>query len=128
MNIKCAYCNRDAVKVTGEKLYPHRKDLYSLRFWMCEPCNAYVGCHKGTDTPLGRLANAELRAMKSKAHKAFDPLWKEGYMSRREAYTWLSEALDISSDECHIGMFDVPRCEEAVALCEEKYCNLDDED
>ena len=128
MSLKCPYCNRDAVKVTGEKLYPHRKDLYSLRFWMCEPCNAYVGCHKGTDTPLGRLANAELRAMKSKAHKAFDPLWKEGYMSRREAYTWLSEVLDISSDECHIGMFDVPRCEEVIDLCEEKYCNLDEEE
>lgn len=118
MSLECPYCNEGAVKVTGEKIYPHRKDLHFLNFWMCEPCNAYVGCHKGTDTPLGRLADVELRAMKSKAHRAFDPIWKEGHSPRREAYAWLAEALNISADECHIGMFDIPRCEEVIALCD----------
>ena len=31
---------------------------------------AYVGVHKGTDKPLGRLANAELRYWKKRAHAA----------------------------------------------------------
>ncbi len=63
----------------------------------------------GTD-PLGRLANAELRLEKRKAHAAFDPLWKSGQMTRRDAYAWLSEATGIDADRCHIGMMDVSDC------------------
>jgi hypothetical protein len=35
-----------------------------------------VGCHKGTTKPLGRLADAELREWKKRAHAAFDPVWQ----------------------------------------------------
>ena len=30
--------------------------------YICKPCDAYVGVHKGTDKALGRLANKELRS------------------------------------------------------------------
>lgn len=42
----CDYCGNKAAQVTGRKIYPHRPDLFSLRFWHCEPCKAWVGCHK----------------------------------------------------------------------------------
>ncbi|EDX6630579.1 hypothetical protein CVC30_004814, partial [Salmonella enterica subsp. enterica serovar Cerro] len=67
--------------------------------------------------PLGRLANSSLRAMKSSAHRAFEPLWKTGRMSRKDAYLWLSKQLDIKFSECHIGMFDEDMCEKVVELC-----------
>jgi len=54
--------------------------------YLCRSCDAYVGVHKGTDKPKGRLANAELREYKKKAHSAFDPLWRFGGMMRRQAY------------------------------------------
>lgn len=57
----CSYCNNEAKLVSGNVIYPHRPDLAYLRFWQCAPCAAYVGCHKGTTKPLGRIANAELR-------------------------------------------------------------------
>ena len=112
----CPYCGRPAELVDGRKVYPHRKDLYRLKFWLCsighEP--AYVGCHKGGDgcRPLGRLADAELRAAKSRAHRAFDPLWRDGlFRSRAKAYLWLSHVLGIPASETHIGMMDVETCD-----------------
>lgn len=118
MNPICPYCEDTSAFVGGDIIYPHRPDLYSKRFYLCEPCNAYVGCHPGTRKPLGRLANAQLRQAKMDAHRAFDPLWKNGNRSRSEAYKWLAGKLGIPEEECHIGMFDVHRCRQAVAVCQ----------
>ena len=117
----CNYCGQAAELVTGESIYPHRKDLYALKFWQCTPCNAYVGTHKGSPTakPFGLLANAELRSAKSRTHRYFDHLWKVGKYTRTEAYKWLALKLDIPEDQCHIGMFDVDRCEEVIKICQE---------
>ena len=115
--IFCNYCKKQAHLVTGKEIYPHRQDLHSKRFWTCSTCDAYVGCHPGTTTPLGRLADATLRMWKSRAHSAFDPIWKNGSMKRSQAYKWLSEKLDIPPEKCHIGMFDVDLCKRTVKLC-----------
>lgn len=116
MNPICPYCNKESVKTDGNVIYPHRPDLASKIFYLCEPCDAYVGCHPKTDKPLGRLANAELRKYKSNAHRCFDPIWKEGKMTRGEAYEWLSLKLGIMKVDCHIGMFDVEMCKKVCAI------------
>lgn len=117
----CDYCDNEAQLVSGDIIYPHRSDLYYLRFWQCAPCNAYVGCHKGTTRPLGRLANTELRQAKQDAHVAFDELWRRttpaGSFDRNGAYTWLAEQLGIERCNCHIGMFDVKTCRRVVEVC-----------
>lgn len=125
MKVICPYCDRRAELVTGNVIYPHRPDLFAKLFYLCAPCDAYVGCHpkhtaKGGgqgdgSTPMGRLANAELRKAKRTAHAAFDPLWKSGRMSRASAYKWLAEAMAISRNNCHIGMFDVDQFRAVVA-------------
>ena len=103
--------------VGGLAIYPHRHDLREKKFYQCAPCDAYVGCHPGTTNPLGRLANAELRAAKMAAHAAFDPLWKSGAKKRGSAYAWLADALRIDKKQCHIGMFDVADCRRVVEVC-----------
>ncbi len=114
----CDYCGQRAELVGGYRVYPHRRDLYDKKFWVCEPCRAHVGCHQDSDgVPLGRLANAELRAAKRLAHAAFDPLWRDYGMKRAEAYEWLAGALEIAARDCHIGMFDVETCRRVVGLC-----------
>lgn len=113
----CPYCNNEAQLVGGDAIYPHRPDLHSLRFWKCTPCDAWVGCHAGTERPLGRLANAELRRAKMEAHAAFDPLWKSGQMKRKDAYGWLTTQLGIKRHDCHIGAFDVETCLRVVEVC-----------
>jgi hypothetical protein len=99
--------------------------------YLCRRCDAWVGVHKGTDKPLGRLANKELRDWKKKAHAAFDPLWQAKLSKRRRergenykkvwargsGYRWLSEQLGIERKLCHIGMFDVETCRRVVEVC-----------
>lgn len=116
----CPYCNNPAEKATGAEVYPHRPDLFQKKFWVCKPCDARVGCHKDTYSPLGRLANAELRKAKMLAHAVFDPLWKDGEMSRNAAYRWLAEQLGIKVKNCHIGGFDLDQCREVVRICRER--------
>jgi len=116
MKPHCPYCNKPAALVRGVKLYPRRKDLSALKFWACMPCGAWVGCHKGTENPLGRLANAELRLWKQNAHSVFDPLWRSGEMPRHAAYRWLQDAMHLTPAQAHIGLFDVPACKEVVRL------------
>jgi hypothetical protein len=116
--LRCPYCGNDAAFVKGSKIYPHRLDLYGKQFYLCEPCDAYVGCHKD-GKPLGRLANRQLRKAKMQAHAVFDPLWKDGPLSRAEAYRWLSKAMGLHPDETHIGMFDVGQCLKVEQLVKE---------
>ena len=107
----CPYCNRPACFTTWSGKWP---------VWECKPCDARVGCHRGTPSPLGTLANAELRAARNAAHRAFDPLWKKGgpfhRAGRGVAYAWLAGGLGLRVAECHIAMFDLETCERVVKM------------
>lgn len=126
----CSHCEQPASLTTGAKVYPHRPDLHSLRFWRCDPCDAHVGCHRkdawvviggvkvvsdGT-LALGRPANAALRKARNAAHAAFDPLWRDGPLPRRAAYAWLAKGLGISVEQCHIATFDLAQCQRVLEL------------
>lgn len=116
MNVYCPYCNNLADFTHGDEVYPHRKDLSGKPFWICRDCNAYCGCHKGTDRPLGTLANKELRHWRKQAHSFFDPLWMHGKLSRGDAYGLLAKDLGIPKNECHIGSFSADQCRGVVAF------------
>lgn len=116
--IRCDYCGEPAALITGRELYPHRPDLTHVRAWKCAPCDAWVGCHRGTTRPLGRLANADLRAAKQAAHAAFDPLWRGTKWRRSAAYRWLAQQMGLPAKQCHIGMFDANQCARVVAIVE----------
>lgn len=120
MSTLCPYCGAEVVLRDSSLIYKN-KDYGKI--WVCSnypKCDAYVCCHKGTTIPMGRLANARLRTLKKEAHKQFDPIWKSGLMSRREAYRWLSNMLNISLEDCHIGMFDIKMCQRTIHLCSEQ--------
>lgn len=106
----CPHCQHATALVGGAVVYPHRSDLASKKFWLCHPCDAYVGCHPGTERPLGTPAGKALRGMRSRVHAALDPLWRSGRMTRNEVYRRLAEGSNIPKDECHVGMYDVDRC------------------
>lgn len=120
----CAYCNKPTVYVDSIEVYGRSYGM----IYLCRDCQAWVGVHKGTSEALGRVANDELRYAKKEAHFWFDGLWKhkikqgESKKSARSgAYKWLSKALNIEPDQCHIGMFDVEQCEAVVELCKKYY-------
>lgn len=119
--VTCGHCDRPAELVTGKVIYPRRVAFFDKWYWRCEPCGAYVGCHPGGTQPMGRLANEELRKARQRVHKALDPLWKSGSMTRSEAYKMLAVRLSIAKQNCHVGMFDLATCaraEKALAISE----------
>jgi len=115
--VVCPYCKKQADVATGRDVYPGRTDLKNLKFYVCLPCDARVGCHNNSGKPFGTLANAPLRIARSKAHRAFDPLWKDGDLTRKQAYAWLASAMDIHVADCHISHFSEWQCEEVIQIC-----------
>lgn len=109
----CPYCGNESQLVDSAVIYGKSYGM----IYLCKPCDAYVGTHKSDNkTALGRLANKELREAKKSAHFWFDQIWKDGIITRSDAYTWLSIEMEIHVNFCHIGMFDVAQCNKVVEL------------
>ena len=117
----CQYCNGRAELVRGSSLFQDSKEFYYCKFWRCAGCKAHVGCHPGTDKPLGTLAKQNLRRLRCIVHLAFDKRWKNGRVKKRRrkrsaAYIWLAAELGIPVEQCHVGMFDERMCERALEV------------
>jgi hypothetical protein len=112
--IWCPYCNRRAKLTSSKRVYGGR-DYGPI--YLCEPCGAWVGCHKGTTNPLGTLANEQLRAARKAAHTAIDPLWKNSDQSRASVYKWLASQMGIARKTCHVAMFNEDQCLQAIEIC-----------
>lgn len=89
--------------------------------WYCKDCDAYVGCHNNTKTPLGIMANRELREWRIKAHAAIDPLWKTGFMTRKEVYALLEGYF---GKPIHMGESTIEICQLVIAYVEQKRYEL----
>ncbi|MBY0256178.1 zinc-finger-containing protein [Methylobacterium sp.] len=131
----CPGCGVAARLTNGAEVYPNRPDLADKPIWKCEVCpDAYVGCHPGGTEPLGTPAGPELRRARIVLHRDMvDPLWKHAdrcgeYHPENEAareliqraargrvYAYLAAGLDLTKDECHVGMFTIEQCREAWA-------------
>lgn len=122
----CDYCRQPTQLVGGETIYEGRRpDLDHLKFWHCSRCKAWVGCHKGSYQPFGRLADQALRWRKQLAHDAFDPLWQKAMrlrgwskkQARSKAYQWLAGQMAMDVRCCHIGLFNIDQCELVIRIC-----------
>lgn len=111
--LSCPYCGKPTKLVEDTQIYGRS---YGSKCYVCEPCGAWVGCHKGSEKALGRVANKELRGLKHQAHEAFDPIWEKGYLPRTAAYEVLSAALGLPKEQTHIGMFDEEMCRKVIQL------------
>lgn len=118
----CPYCHKTPKLIDSKEIYGQSYGLVHY----CSDCHAWVGCHPGTNKPLGRLASGSLRYWKKQAHYYFDGLWRkkakiEGISknkARQMGYKWLSKELNIPPRFTHIGMFDVNVCKQVVKLCQ----------
>lgn len=131
--VRCPYCGQDAVLHLNSSAFYRGRDYGPL--WACEPCGAWVGTHKNSPRhyPLGRLADAYLRAAKREVHKVFDPLWQakmertgcSATKARDAAYDWLAKELGIEVNKCHMGKFDLETCRRAHEICLRYYKTRD---
>ena len=119
---RCPYCNSSVTFTSHAVLYGGRTFSDWPYIYLCDnqACLASVGVHKGTEHPLGTLADQVTKDARKRAHEAFDPIWKTKQMKRTEAYAWLAEKLDIERWRCHISWFDVSYCDQVVRLCKQR--------
>jgi len=117
MNITCNYCSKQAELISSVQIY--RKDHGMV--WYCKQCDALVHTAQDNKTPLGTLADKELRTWRKRAHELFDQLWKQNgsgavqKMTRDGAYRLLQQWMGYSTKEqAHIGQFDVDDCKRLV--------------
>lgn len=117
----CPYCGREVSLEDTKTIYGRSYGLaYICKGYPFE-CDAFVGVHKGTEIPKGRLANEELRRYKKLAHTYFDRQWRGlDRKARRDSYKWLGRELGIDGKHCHIGWFDIDLCKRTIELCQAK--------
>jgi hypothetical protein len=124
----CPYCNKRAILVDETAIYnQHYTDKL---FWICADfpkCDAYVGTHgNGTwmNFPLGRLANRNLRDMKTKAHTLFDHIWKTKTLTRGQMYQWFRTTMNLDEPQAHIGELDEEGCSDLIQHLNNLYTNI----
>lgn len=109
--VRCDECGSPRVALQNTKMMNFRRAWRWSLVWFCSDCTAFVGCHEGTDIPLGFMAGLETRHARYEAHQVFDPMWKRGPMSKDQAYQWMAKALFIPYERAHIGMLSKEQCE-----------------
>lgn len=116
----CRYCGgkidlADAREIYGSSVT--RLGLENEKIYLCRTCNARVGCHKGTNQPLGNVANEVLRLKRRETHEIFDAFWRRKALTRTQAYQWLAGQLCLPEKKTHIGSFEMDDCQKVIDLC-----------
>ena len=116
----CRYCGSPVVYTSNAEIYG--KEYGTGKCYLCRNCRAFVGVHPGTDTPLGTLANEELREWRKEAHFWFDRIWKKPtrITTRYNAYGYLAKKMGLPRGETHIGMFEIEQCKKVIKFSKEK--------
>lgn len=119
--VLCPYCGDDTEFITSEAFYGRD---YGTNIYVCWPCDAYVGTHKGSKTALGTPADEALREARKKAHRAVDYFWKTRKESRSSTYRWIQAYLGLTPQEAHIGMFNLEQCKTITTASYERKVRL----
>lgn len=92
INITCPACGSRAYLRPASVVYGDKAPDPDAKYYVCgryPACDCYVAAHRKTMLPMGTLADKALRKKRHDAHVALDSLWKNGVMSRKEAYRLL---------------------------------------
>lgn len=97
--IYCCECNKDvnARSTTGEKIYPHLESLKSKKFFICDTCKQYIGCHPSSGKPLGAIPTKEFREIRIKIHNLIDPLWQRKKITRGKLYGLMTKKMKLNN-------------------------------
>lgn len=121
----CRYCGSEVDLVTHEEFYGQSYDGGG-KLYVCTSCHARVGVH-GAETshsdeaPLGLLADAELRDLRSEVHDLFDPMWRENGTDRQKAYDFFfGQMLGLAEHRRHVGMLTAEECRTAIRILKQQ--------
>ena len=92
-SFRCPHCGAAMILRPASEIYHDAKS--DRKLYVCHnypACNTYVAAHPNTDKPMGVPANGNLRNLRIQAHRKFDLIWKNGIMTREEAYRWFADS------------------------------------
>ncbi len=119
----CDDCGNTArLVLAGDSAYPYLEDHGPV--WICASCQAWIGVRPRSrqHTPLGRLANADLRDAKKRLHDVLEPLVvakmrRDGvkpFEARGKAIKWLASELNFTLSTPSIHALTLDQCEQAI--------------
>jgi ssDNA-binding Zn-finger/Zn-ribbon topoisomerase 1 len=123
-NVICPKCgNPMKLRETTTHRYrsgrPHL--FYSCVLWPL--CDSTIGSDpKGR--PQGVPADQETKELRIACHRVFDEWWRQGRMTRRQAYKLLQELMQLSADDAHFGRFNADQCREFLKRAELWDCEM----
>lgn len=113
--MRCPFCGGRVVFRSAEGIYQDNRKNVMLYICSHYPeCDSYVRADPVTGKPIGTMADRTLRELRKEAHRCFDTIYKKGYMTKAEAYMWLSQKLSLPLSETHIGLFGNYYCEVVI--------------
>ena len=104
INITCPACGSKAYLRPASVVYGDKAPDPDAKYYVCgryPACDCYVAAHRKTMLPMGTLADKALRKKRHDAHVALDSLWKNGVMSRKEAYRLLQLSMGLPAEDAH---------------------------
>jgi hypothetical protein len=108
---RCDDCKSLNIKyeadIDSNRLWPY--------VWRCLDCKAKVGCHPGTDHPLGYMANPYVRRLRAELHDLIDPIWEYKLATRSEIYNWLARELGLEG-VAHISQLPIHQLKLAIKI------------
>lgn len=113
--MRCPYCGATMILRSADGIYKDNSQhafLYVCRNY--PECDTYVKTQQSSALPLGTPANRELRALRIQAHRCFDALHQNGYMTKRDAYVWLAALLQAPQSQAHIGYLSEHSCQKVI--------------
>lgn len=96
-SFRCPHCGAAMILRPASEIYHDAKS--DRKLYVCHnypACNTYVAAHPNTDKPMGVPANGDLRNLRIQAHRKFDLIWKNGIMTREEAYRWFADSFGLT--------------------------------
>ena len=91
-------------------------------FYGCEHwsrCNGTLPANND-GSPRGEPRTKELQGWRNRAHETFDPIWKNGHMSRGQAYAWLKQKLAWDHAP-HMGSMTIEQCQRVIEIVKANY-------
>lgn len=93
----CNLCNCENVSLVNNSLIYGKEYGKYPYIYLCPNCKAYVGVHPD-NSPLGILADEEMRVLRKKCHSLFDTRWNTKD-ERTEQYDIIGQKLGIKKGE-----------------------------
>ena len=112
--VKCPYCNAVA-EFEGVRRYQYSGEERGYRY-ACRGCGAYIRADPATQQPRGSMADKRLRFWRHETTHLIGEIVNKNYLTRGQLYRWLQNELELSREECKVGLFDIHTCQEVVRV------------